>query len=76
MNTSPGYDNATRGPNIVATNAVFISLATVAVALRLFTRYKIVSDIGPEDYMLVGAWVSVPPALSKYSGSNSPRLLP
>ncbi|RAR01158.1 integral membrane protein [Stemphylium lycopersici] len=51
---TPNYDNPpTRGPALVIVNSIFISLATLTVAARLYTRIVIKRWFGIDDIFIV-----------------------
>ena len=56
---TPNYDDPpTRGPALVIVNSIFISLATLTVAARLYTRIAIKRWFGIDDVFIVLALVS------------------
>lgn len=55
---APNYtDPATRGPGLVVAGAVFGALGTLLIALRIYTRLRIVSSFGLDDVFIVLAAV-------------------
>jgi hypothetical protein len=55
----PNYvDPVTRGPTIFVVNGTFLCLATIAVAIRLYTRIGIRKWFGADDALIVFAYVS------------------
>ncbi|KAG6986542.1 hypothetical protein G7Y79_00078g099960 [Physcia stellaris] len=51
----PGGDQD-RGYIIVVVSAVFIALASIAIALRVYVRIKLVPSMGLDDYTALIAW--------------------
>ena len=47
-----------RGHILVVVSAVFIALASIAIALRVYVRIKLVPSMGLDDYTALIAWVS------------------
>jgi len=37
---------------------IFLILQTIAVAMRLYTKLRILKEFRAEDYVIVAAWVS------------------
>lgn len=57
---APNYiDPVTRGDGIVVVSAVFGSLATIAIALRAYSRLWITRTFGTDDVLILLAWVGV-----------------
>ena len=54
----PEIYNEDRGPMFLIVIWVFASLALATVSIRLWTRFKILHRSGPEDFLMVFAWVS------------------
>lgn len=53
-------DPPSRGEGIIViASAVFGSLATIATAMRVYTRFAITRTLGSDDILIVLAWVSV-----------------
>jgi hypothetical protein len=51
---TPNYDNpVTRGPALVIVNSIFISLATITVAARIYTRIVIKRWFGIDDVFIL-----------------------
>ena len=48
-----------KGPTTIAVCVVFTVLALISVALRLFTRVKLIRHVGAEDYCIIVSMVSV-----------------
>jgi hypothetical protein len=44
---------------MVIINSVLLSLATVIVVLRFYTRTKITHFVGADDWWMLAAWVSL-----------------
>lgn len=56
----PNYvDPVTRGDGIVIASAVFGSLATIAIALRAYSRMCITRTFGSDDVLVLLAWVRI-----------------
>ena len=53
----PGGDQH-RGHIIILVNVLFMVLASIAVALRVYVRIKLVPSMGIDDYTALVAWVS------------------
>ena len=53
----PGGDQH-RGHIIILINSVFMVLASIAIALRIYVRIKLVPSMSLDDYTAVVAWVS------------------
>lgn len=54
----PNYDNPkTRGDALLIVNGIFISLATITVILRLYTRVFIKRWFGMDDFFIMLALV-------------------
>lgn len=50
--------HASRGPLIISIHVLFSTLATVAVALRIYTRTILIPGThGLEDWLLTATWV-------------------
>lgn len=49
----------TKGPSIIATNAVLAVLATIAIGLRYIVRWHTKSKFMADDYTIFLAWVYV-----------------
>lgn len=59
----PNYVNPeTRGSALLIVNAVLISIVTVIVALRLYTRLYLKRQFGLDDAFMIPAFVSHPAA--------------
>lgn len=57
----PNYTNPeTRGPALIIVNAVFISLCTITLFLRLYTRIFIKRWFGSDDVFIILAYVRPP----------------
>ena len=56
---SPQYASESKGPRILGVFWSFFALSTVLVSAQLYIRAKILQNIGPEDYMIIGAMVMV-----------------
>jgi hypothetical protein len=55
---APNYiDPVTRGDGIVIASAVFGSLATIAIALRTYSKICITRTFGSDDVLILFAWV-------------------
>lgn len=51
---TPNYDDpVTRGPALVIVNSIFISLATITVAARIYTRIVIKRWFGIDDVFIL-----------------------
>ena len=51
---TPNYDNpVTRGPALVIVNSIFISLAIITVAARIYTRIVIKRWFGIDDVFIL-----------------------
>jgi hypothetical protein len=50
---------ANRDPEIEAANGILYSLTTLAVALRLYTRSRIIRKVGTSDWWMLAAWVGL-----------------
>lgn len=48
-----------RGPELTAVCATFVTTTVIAVALRCYVRLRIVRNFGIDDWVMVGALVSV-----------------
>ncbi len=57
---SPTGGDQNRGPELVAVTWALTALATVVVALRMFTRIRILKDMALDDFYVVISLVSVP----------------
>lgn len=54
----PNYvDPVTRGPALIIINAIFISLCTIVLFLRLYTRIFIKRWFGSDDVFIILAYV-------------------
>lgn len=53
----PAEGDVSRGSDFIVTSAVFTSAALTVVALRLFTRVKLVGRVGVDDYLMIAAMV-------------------
>ena len=53
----PGGDKD-RGYVIIIVTSVMVALSSMVVALRVYTRIRIVRSFGLDDYVLLLAWVS------------------
>ncbi|KAN0101670.1 hypothetical protein V8E51_012180 [Hyaloscypha variabilis] len=49
--------HATRGPEMVIINCVLLSVASIVVALRFYTRIKITHFVGSDDWWMLAAWI-------------------
>lgn len=55
---TPNYvDPVTRGPALIIVNAIFLSLCTIALLLRLYTRVFIKRWFGSDDVFIILAYV-------------------
>lgn len=61
------YLAADKGPQTLAVIILFPALALLVVALRLFTRLKIVQSLSHDDFAICLAMVCVRPISSKLS---------
>ena len=52
-------DPNTRGSSALAIMGVFVTLAGIVVALRLYTRFIMLRNPGPEDYTIIVSLVSI-----------------
>jgi hypothetical protein len=43
---------------VVITNITFVSVSFLVVCTRIFTRWRLLSNVGPDDYFIIGAFVS------------------
>lgn len=50
---------------VFATNAVFMALATAAVALRFYERHRLASYLHADDYLILVALVWDPPSATE-----------
>ncbi|KAH8665080.1 hypothetical protein BGZ60DRAFT_63391 [Tricladium varicosporioides] len=57
MNSTTPPSQATRVPQLIATNSILLSLATLAVGLRFYTRTKITRYIGADDWWMLATWI-------------------
>ena len=48
-----------RGPQLEAVTIAFLTFSTICVALRLYVRLRLTKFFGYDDYLLVGAAVSL-----------------
>ncbi|EKG21253.1 hypothetical protein MPH_01396 [Macrophomina phaseolina MS6] len=56
---TPNYvDPVTRGPALIIVNAIFLSLCTIALLLRLYTRVFIKRWFGSDDVFIILAYIS------------------
>lgn len=56
----PNYiDPETRGPALMIVELIALPLALLCLALRLFVRIKILRKTGWDDWLMVGAAVSI-----------------
>lgn len=62
-NENHHWDQANRRPQLLVVQVSLISVATLVVALRLFTRYVIIKSPGADDYAIVVALVRPPSVL-------------
>jgi hypothetical protein len=51
-------DPPSRGDGLVIASAVFGSLTTIAMAMRIYTRFAITRTFGIDDILIVIAYVS------------------
>jgi hypothetical protein len=51
-------DPSTRGSSALAIMGVFVTLAGIVVTLRLYTRFILLRNPGPEDYTIIMSLVS------------------
>ena len=57
---APNYVNPqTRGPQLWIVSSIFLSIATLCVAFRLYTRIHVRSWFGPDDGLVLIAYVSL-----------------
>jgi hypothetical protein len=56
-----------RGPEILAVCGGFVALALVAVLLRIWIRAFMVKSLGADDYVMIGAMVSVAYLRSRFA---------
>ena len=57
---TPNYTNPiTHGPALTAVNAIFLGLATVALAGRLYARGFVKERLGLDDFLICLAYVGV-----------------
>ena len=52
-------DTSTNASSILAIDGFFCFLATFVVALRIFVRAKMLKTIGPDDFLITAATVSL-----------------
>ncbi len=57
---SPTAGDHNRGPELVAVTWALTALATFAVALRMFTRIRILKDMALDDFYVMLSLVSMP----------------
>ncbi|TID13469.1 hypothetical protein E6O75_ATG11385 [Venturia nashicola] len=50
-------DPVTRGPILYVINGIFFALATLTIAIRLYTRVFVRKWVGLDDYLIVFAWL-------------------
>lgn len=43
---------------VVITNIAFVSVSFLVVCTRIFARWRLLNNVGPDDYFIVGALVS------------------
>jgi hypothetical protein len=56
---APNYENPERrGPELIVVNSIFLALATIFVALRLYTRLAVRKWFGLDDIFVLLAYVS------------------
>ena len=53
----PGGDQ-NRGYILIVVSSIFTVLASIAIALRIYIRIKLVPSMGSDDYTALVAWVS------------------
>lgn len=59
---TPNYhDPVTRGPALVIINSIFVTIATLTVAARLYTRIVIKHWFGVDDFFIILALASLLP---------------
>ncbi|KAH8657932.1 hypothetical protein BX600DRAFT_514469 [Xylariales sp. PMI_506] len=54
---TPGLDHGNHGYIVIITAVVCLSLATVAVAMRLYTRRIVLNQVWIDDYLAVISWI-------------------
>lgn len=70
---APNYVNPdTRGPALLVVNAVFITLCTITLFLRLYTRIFIKRWFGSDDVFIILAYVRAHPR-AKRARADPPR---
>jgi hypothetical protein len=54
----PNYiDPVQRGPENIILNLIFLSLVCLVIALRVFTRLRILKNFRADDWLILVTWV-------------------
>jgi hypothetical protein len=61
----PTLSKETRVPQLEITNGILYALATIAVAVRFYTRAKIIRKVTAGDWWMLGAWVCTSQSFGK-----------
>lgn len=59
--TDDGDISSHQGQSVIACTVVMLALATVTVALRLYTRRSILGSLGSDDWIVLAALVTMSP---------------
>lgn len=43
---------------VVIANITFVTVSFLVVCIRMFTRWRMLNNVGPDDYLMAGALVS------------------
>lgn len=55
---SPALPHNDRAPVLIGAVCLVLSVATIAVGLRVYTRSRVLKQLGVDDYLVLVAWVS------------------
>jgi hypothetical protein len=48
---------AGRGPELIAVYSVFVGITTIAIALRVYCRVRLVKNFALDDWLAIISWV-------------------